>query len=357
MKNVIFLESVSDFYGSSKIGEGIVKLLREKGLAVEVKIAIERRPEGMRYGDSLNFPILVMSFFRSNPSRHILNIARSSANFFRFLRLEGRHVDTVYCNTFGTLPAAIVAAFSKKKVIIHLHETCPHFVVGATLRLVIKFLKINVFAVSGSVLNSWGLQKNSLATVIHNGISDCKEEAIRTCDIIYVGRLSEKKGFNVFINALFLLSRRVERVNVRVVGGMPPGQSLPDLNLSGCANISLDYLGEIPNGSALFATSNIACIPSVFSDPFPTTVLEAMRAGCQIVASNVGGIPEAVADTECILVEPNNAVELSNALLDALSDNETRAHGERNRLIFSEKFTEDAFRKRLINALDEIHSV
>jgi glycosyltransferase involved in cell wall biosynthesis len=59
---------------------------------------------------------------------------------------------------------------------------------------------------------------------------------------------------------------------------------------------------------------------------FPNTILEAMAAGKAVVATNVGGIPEAVMDGETgILVPPRRPDRLAEALLALLNDPERAA--------------------------------
>ena len=52
-------------------------------------------------------------------------------------------------------------------------------------------------------------------------------------------------------------------------------------------------------------------VPSVWPEPFPMAVLEALAAGRPVVASITGGIPEMVTDTrEALLVAPGDAAAL-----------------------------------------------
>lgn len=51
----------------------------------------------------------------------------------------------------------------------------------------------------------------------------------------------------------------------------------------------------------LFQTSAIACLPSVWQEPFGRVVLEAMAAGCACITSNRGGIPEIAGDAAILL--------------------------------------------------------
>ena len=51
---------------------------------------------------------------------------------------------------------------------------------------------------------------------------------------------------------------------------------------------------------------------------FPCVVIEALCCGLPVVASNVGGIPEAVDETNGVLVEPDNISVLQNAIVTVM---------------------------------------
>ena len=62
--------------------------------------------------------------------------------------------------------------------------------------------------------------------------------------------------------------------------------------------------------------------PSVWGEPFPLSVIEAMIAGLPVVASRTGGLSESVVNGKTgLLVEPNNPVALADAMLQLLDHN------------------------------------
>lgn len=93
---------------------------------------------------------------------------------------------------------------------------------------------------------------------------------------------------------------------------------------------------------------DVVVIPSVWAEAFPFSALEAMSLGKPIVASRVGGIPEAVEDGQTGLLVPKEDPEALRGALDALArDAERRAElgrcaMERHR----ESFTLDAMIER-----------
>lgn len=74
----------------------------------------------------------------------------------------------------------------------------------------------------------------------------------------------------------------------------------------------------IASMAQLLAQSDILLMPSVFAEPFGMLSVEAQHAGCRVVASNVGGLPE----TNCgllTLVEPRDPIALLRGIEQAVA--------------------------------------
>lgn len=68
----------------------------------------------------------------------------------------------------------------------------------------------------------------------------------------------------------------------------------------------------------LLAKTDILLMPSVFAEPFGMLSVEAQHAGCRVIASNVGGLPE----TNCgllTLVEPRSPLALLTGIKQAVA--------------------------------------
>jgi glycosyltransferase involved in cell wall biosynthesis len=70
---------------------------------------------------------------------------------------------------------------------------------------------------------------------------------------------------------------------------------------------------------ALLRTAEVFVVPSRWPDPSPLTVGEALATGLPVVASRIGGIPEAVGDAG-ILVPPDDPRALAAALDELIHD-------------------------------------
>jgi glycosyltransferase involved in cell wall biosynthesis len=104
---------------------------------------------------------------------------------------------------------------------------------------------------------------------------------------------------------------------------------------------------NIPN---YLQMADVAVIPSIWNDPFPTTVLEAQAMGLPIITTQRGGIPEEVSDKNAILLETdeNLVKNLATAILDLYEHPEKREQMalvsmERAKLFDKETFAENFF--------------
>ncbi|SFK76036.1 glycosyltransferase family 4 protein [Shimia haliotis] len=365
---VLFVDSVSDMYGSSRIGRLIIGFMQGAGREVDALVAVERNEPDLRYAEQAELPILVMRDFRRAPVKSLAKVCANSVRFATLLRRRFPRHRTVYCNTFATLPAAIIARVMRRRCFLHLHETSPSPAVASLLKTAIRVFGLQTVFVSQAIKESWRLENHAQAQVVHNGIpdldwtgldraspggSDAEEgranpKQSRNWDIAFVGRLTEKKGFHVLLEALRILDTP-ERAGTKVLilGGCLPGVSLPPGIFSDFEHLQIDYLGERADAAVFFAQSKVACIPSLFADPFPTTALEALRAGCLVVASDTGGLPESLQGTASVLVKPGNAEELANGLAFMLSK-PVGGRADLNRSQYEARFSLDRFKERFM---------
>jgi glycosyltransferase involved in cell wall biosynthesis len=72
--------------------------------------------------------------------------------------------------------------------------------------------------------------------------------------------------------------------------------------------------------ASLLRQADIFCCPSIWNDPFPMSLLEAMSSGLPVVASKIGGIPEQLAYGGGILVPPDDQEALADVLERLMED-------------------------------------
>jgi glycosyltransferase involved in cell wall biosynthesis len=137
--------------------------------------------------------------------------------------------------------------------------------------------------------------------------------------LLFVGDLSNEKGVRTLLRAYELLG--VDRPPLMLVGRRMPDTParLPD-----GAEVHLEW----PHEDVLAALRRCisAVLPSVWPDPCPTTILEAMGSGRPVVTTSVGGIIDMIVDGESgLLVPPGDERELAAAIGRVLTDSDLRS--------------------------------
>ena len=86
----------------------------------------------------------------------------------------------------------------------------------------------------------------------------------------------------------------------------------------------MGFIGDINTKVDYFNSADIFILPSL-SECFPIVNLEAMACGIPIVASKIGGVPDAVKEGENgLLVPPLNKNALSDAIIYLLENEDIR---------------------------------
>ncbi len=158
--------------------------------------------------------------------------------------------------------------------------------------------------------------------------------------VINVARLSEQKGQNCLIQAAQLVTQSRTNVTFIVAGD---GEMKADLSrqirlagLSNCFRL-LGHRCDIPR---LLAASDVFALSSEF-EGLPYALLEAMASRLPVVATTVGGAPDAVMDGMTgRLIPPRDPAKLAEAILWML-DHPQQAHamGLEGRRRFESDFT------------------
>jgi glycosyltransferase involved in cell wall biosynthesis len=142
-----------------------------------------------------------------------------------------------------------------------------------------------------------------------------------------VGRLKLlRKGQEFLIQAAGLLKRRGLPVKVLIVGAPFPGneshlERMREIARESDVEADVTFTGELPDPRPAYATMDIAVLPSAQPEPFGGVVMEAMCLGMPVVATNVGGSIEQVAEGQTgFLAPPANAAALAEKLEPLVRD-------------------------------------
>jgi phosphatidyl-myo-inositol alpha-mannosyltransferase len=146
-------------------------------------------------------------------------------------------------------------------------------------------------------------------------------------NILFVGRLEKRKGFDYLLEAYRLIKPVVPDCRLIQVG---PGvrlrkqyekrvrqYTLPDVHFTGYATY-----GDLPR---YYKTADIVCFPNIGWESQGIVLLEAMSTGKPIIASAIDGFTSVLTDgIEGIAVPPRNSEKLAEAILKLIRDKNLR---------------------------------
>jgi glycosyltransferase involved in cell wall biosynthesis len=280
----------------------------------------------------------------------------------------------------NSLPAVVAARMSGAPVVIateHLAlKTESHFPMGrqlitALVRWTNKMLDLTI-AVSelsrGMLIKNYGVPPDRIIA-IRNGIDVSRFDTKVDTDsvraelglspddrvAILIGRFAARKGHDVALRAVGPASERVPGLRMVFAGdGELEGELRNQAAAMGLGDrvVFAGFRRDVPR---LLAASDLLLLPSE-DECLPMVILEAMSARLPVIATDVGGISEAVDDGRTgILVRPRDPSGLANALVDVLSDPERAGSmGHEGRRKVEADFSLEACAAAVFKAYEEL---
>jgi glycosyltransferase involved in cell wall biosynthesis len=146
--------------------------------------------------------------------------------------------------------------------------------------------------------------------------------------VLYFGYLSPYKGPDVLIRAMSRIVRNVPNVELIFAGKGVMNDELEMLSKRLGVEKNVEFAGFVEDSLKVFyyKAADVFCLPSMMgTECYPLTILEAMACAVPIVASKIGGIPDAVKDEENgLLVSPSDSGALADAIIYLLENEDVR---------------------------------
>ena len=176
----------------------------------------------------------------------------------------------------------------------------------------------------------------------------------------FVGQIVPRKGVTTLITAMKDVVSRFPDTLLLIVGCAPPDETEYEAECRAlAARLHLDahvrFVGYRRDVPALMRTFDVFALPTR-AEPFGKVVIEAMSAGCPVVASRVGGIPEIITSSDLgTLIPPDDPAALSAALIEYLSDSRRRGDtGARGAVSARARFGMPSMLQRLQAIYDDV---
>jgi glycosyltransferase involved in cell wall biosynthesis len=197
------------------------------------------------------------------------------------------------------------------------------------------------------------------STVIGNPFDSLNFRCIPGIDrqksIVFLGRLVSDKGVDLLLKAFADLCQSEWKLTI--IGSGPERDALIRLcdDLGIAQHHTVDFLGAM-QGDALVRELNrheLMVVPSRWREPFGVVALEGLACGCVVLASDGGGLPDAVGSAG-LLFKRGDQADLTRQLQVLLHDSDLCSRLRSNASAHLNRFREDHVSSRYLELLQSM---
>lgn len=374
-KRILYVHNGSDLYGASRSLLRLVARLDRKKFEPHVilpevgPLCRALRLAGVPYTIQPSLAVIsrkVLGSWRMLP--FLGRVPASVLVLVRFIRRQ--RIDLVHTNVATVLTSGAAARLAGVPHVWHVRDSFEEF--GRLWKAYSRYLlwsSAMVVCVSAAIARQFS-RASAKVSVVHDGlpveefegVSDRQVAAFRQRYglgqrklVGMVGRIKfQRKGQDVFVEAIARLKNKLEDVGFVIIGSPFPGNEdhlqrlrelISRLDLSGHVVLT----GDVEDVKAALGSLDVLVLASCRPEPFAGVVLEAMALGVPVIGTRTGGTIEQIDDgVSGILVEPNDPRTLAEAIERLLADRalkESIRKAARARV--SEQFSFDHTRSKL----------
>lgn len=345
--SVLVTHPSPDLYGSDRIALETVTALIDTGYQVVVTVPTDGplvallRERGAQV-ELVPTPVLRKAY--QSPGGLLRLAAAAVRSTPAGLRLIRRvRPDLVYVSTVTTPLWLLLGRLTRRTTVCHVHEAEQS--IRPLLRrallaplLLAHHLVLNSHFTEQVITSTWPRLRGR-SDVVHNGVAGPPHRTVARDDVthprlVFVGRLSERKGVDVAVRALARLRARGVDATLDVVGATFAGNESFDASLAQLVTrLGLDeharFHGLVGDVWGFLAAADVALVPSRLEESFGNAAIEAVLAGRPVIASATSGLREAVRGLATVRTVPPGDVD---ALADAVGELVSDWHSVRERL-------------------------
>lgn len=371
MKNILFVHSSSELYGSDRSLLNIVKHIDKTQFGVFVILPCP----GPLVDEMKKVPNVTVEFFevavlrRKNLSiKGGLEYTREFITSSRYLKqyIKKNKIDIVDTNTAVVFPGAIVARKMKIKSVWHIREIIKSNLENKVISLVMDRYADLIVANSKSTGTALNVNKDKIR-VVYNAVEEKENGFIQPHSQLTVGmagRLNRWKGQKLLVDAAEIVHKKLPDVMFKIAGEAYAGEDylkqelikhIEDKGLSD----RVILLGQVNDMQSFYGSLDVFVLPSTQPEPFGLVVIEAMEFGLPVIATNHGGPVEIIDEgVDGYLVEYENAGQMADRIIELILDEEKRKKmGEKGQKKKHNRFSVPAMVKSIEGVFNEALSM
>lgn len=286
--------------------------------------------------------VLDMPKLRGGRVRTLIDMARTIKNLRKLIRTHS--VDIVVSNTTrASYLASIAVIATNAKLIWWVRD----FLYPKLLFSILKFLPSRIICVSQAIKQHYMSSNDSKGEVIYVANSlyrslpaitpeqiqnEKKRWGIEPESVVigFMGRLVAEKGAEDVVKAVAGVAKTHSQIKLLVIGsGKDQMHDVEEDLHRYVRNAALSdvvaFTGYQDNEALYYSMLDIFILATRDREPFATSVVQAMMAGCAVIGTNAGGTPELVTHEQTgLLYKPGNVDDLAVQIKRLLDDRPLR---------------------------------
>lgn len=262
-----------------------------------------------------------------------------------FARLRPQVVNSHHFPTgvSGRLAQMLVRAGARNVLTVHVPEKRrSEAIIGALAPLLFDRVLPVAESVQRDIARFAPSPLQNRITVVRAGVSATQPAKEHSHTVGVVARLVERKGHRHLLHAIGLMAQDglLDDWHFELWGDGPLANDLQDLAQALDVRQHVTFSGSVPNAAASLHRCSVIVLPST-REGLPLMLIEAMAAGCAIVATRLPGVEELVGESgAAVLVPPADDRALATGLTRVLSSSDLRSQlSQAARRRYREAFT------------------
>lgn len=367
MKNILFVHSSSELYGSDRSLLNIVKYIDKTQFGVFVLLPCQGPlVDEMKKIQGVTVEIFEVAVLRrKNLSlkggvEYLLQFQKS----YQFIKqyIKKHHIDVVDTNTAVVFPGAMAAKHCKIKSVWHIREIIKSNLENKVISTVMEHYADLIIANSKTTGEALKVSPSKIR-VVYNAVEKkcdvcCKEHEKVTVGM--AGRINRWKGQKIFVDAAKIVHDKFPDVQFLIAGEAYSGeeflkQDLVEYIKQKKLSETVILLGQVNDMYSFYNSLDIFVLPSIQPEPFGLVIIEAMEFGLPVVATNHGGPTEIIENgIDGYLVGFCDADEMSQKIIELILDPHKRIQmGKKGQEKKRELFSVAAMVKNIENVFKE----